>query len=443
MPYFSSQNLNEILKRNSIADHYWLAYSGGLDSSVLLHALTQLRSEHGLSFSVVHVHHGLNRQADDWALFCQQQCEQNKVTYRLYNVDASPVPGESPEATARQLRYESLGSVMNDGDVMLTAHHKDDQAETLLLQLMRGSGVPGLSAMPFEADFAAGKLLRPLLEFSRGELENYAQAHQLSWVDDDSNQDKHFDRNYMRHEILSALMSRWPGVVNNLHRTASHMADAAQLLDQLAEQDLIQCRQLENDSLIISELNNLDMSRQRNLLRYWIKSKSLNIPSQMQLEHVFNDVLSSRSDTLACVSWKGVEVRKYRGQLFALSTLSNHDARRSVSWDLQSPLTIAGVGTLKTTEKEGKGINALFQGQNLDIRFRQGGENVRPVNRGHRHDLKKLFQEAGIPPWQRDRTPILYQGDNVLAIAGLCICESYQAKKGQPGIVLDWQPDFS
>ena len=443
MPHFSSQHLNEILKRNSLAKHYWLAYSGGLDSSVLLHALTQLQSEQVLSFSVVHVHHGLNRQADDWALFCQQQCEQNKITYRLFNVDASPVPGESPEATARQLRYESLEAVMNEGDVMLTAHHQDDQAETLLLQLMRGSGVPGLSAMPFEADFAGGKLLRPLLEFSRSDMENYAQAHQLSWVEDDSNQDRHFDRNYMRHEILPELMSRWPGVINNLHRTAGHMAEAALLLNQLAEQDLIQCRQIETDSLTVSEFDKLNMSRKRNVLRYWIKSKGLNIPSQMQLEHVFNDVLSSRSDALACVNWKGVEIRKYRGQLYALSTLSDHDVCRSVSWDLHSPLTITGIGTLKTTQKEGKGLNVLFRGQNLDIRFRQGGENIRPANRGHRHDLKKLFQEAGIPPWQRDRTPILYQGDKVLAIAGLCICESYQAEKGQPGLVLDWQPDFS
>ncbi|NOY66013.1 MAG: tRNA lysidine(34) synthetase TilS [Gammaproteobacteria bacterium] len=443
MPHFSSQNLADILARTTACGHYWLAYSGGLDSSVLFHALSELQSRRVLSFSAVHVHHGLNISADDWVNHCQQQCEKNNIPYKVFNVDASPVKGESPEARARQLRYESLSSVMQSGDVLLTAHHQDDQAETLLLQLMRGSGVPGLSAMPFEADFAGGKLLRPLLEYSRADLEEYAKKYQLDWVEDDSNHNRDYDRNYTRHEIMPALISRWPGVVSNLNRTAGHMADAAILLDQLAMQDLEQCEQIKSDSLNINKLNSLGETRQRNVLRYWLKSRGLNTPSQSQLEHVFKDVLSSRADAVACVKWPGVEVRKYRDQLFSLAALSDHDACHHISWNLSDPLHIKGVGTLQVKEAEGKGLNASFQGQALDIRFRQGGETIRPANRGHRHDLKKLFQEAGVPPWERDRTPMLYQGDEVLAIAGLCVCESYQAEKGQPGLILEWNSDFS
>jgi len=426
-----------------MAKHYWLAFSGGLDSTVLLHALTKLQLSQKISFSAVHVHHGLSDKADAWASQCHQLCLQYNIPFQRFNVDASPVTGESPEATARQLRYESLATVMQPGDVLLTAHHQDDQAETLLLQLMRGSGAPGLSAMPFENDFATGKLLRPLLEFSRSELEDYAHNHQLNWVEDESNQDTSFDRNFMRHDILPLLLSRWPGVVNNLNRTAGHMADAALLLDELAMQDLAQCKQTEKRSLNIDVLKNLHEPRQRNVLRFWLRSLGLNIPSHLQLQHVLNDVLASRSDAIACVSWPGVEVRKYRGQLFALSALSEHDVRRNVSWDLTNELQIDGVGTLQVKQATGTGLAISLQHQKLNITFRQGGEKIKPANRGHHHDLKKLFQEAGVPPWERDRTPILYQGDEILAVAGLCVCETYQAEKDQPGLILEWNSDFS
>lgn len=443
MPQFSSQVLADILGCDTRPGRFWLAYSGGLDSTVLFHALVQLQSTQNISFSAVHIHHGLSSQADAWADQCRLQCEQHYIPFQQFNVDASPVKGESPEATARQLRYEALAGIMQSGDVLLTAHHQDDQAETLLLQLMRGSGAPGLSAMPFESGFAGGKLQRPLLGFCRAELEDYARRHQIHWVEDESNQDTRFDRNFMRHDILPALFSRWPGVVKNLNRTAGHMADAAALLDELAEQDLEQCLQSDKNTLNIDVLQGLHEPRQRNVLRFWLRSLGLNTPSHSQLQHVLSDVLASPSDALACVSWQGVEIRKYRGQLFSLPTLAEHDIQRSVSWDLSAELTIQGVGRLQVKQVQGKGLVLSLQHQKLNIGFRQGGEKIRPANRGHSHDLKKLFQEAGVPPWERDRTPILYQDNEVLAVAGLCICEPYQAGKGQPGLILEWNPEFS
>jgi len=442
MPRFSPNALAEILNQD-IAGHYRLAYSGGLDSTVLLHAMVELQASLPLSFSALHVHHGLNPEADAWASHCRHECERHNVTYQQFNVDATPVKGQSPEETARELRYEALASVMQAGDVLLTAHHQDEQAETLLLQLMRGCGVPGLAAMPFETDFTCGKLQRPLLGFSRAELESYANERQLCWVEDGSNLDKSYDRNFMRHDILPALVERWPAAIANLQRTASHMSEAGTLLDELAIEDLAHCGLDNASSLEIGRLKQLPKPRVRNALRYWLRARGLNVPSQSQLQQVISDVLYSSPDAVACVHWQGVDVRKYQGRLYALSSMSSHDSHQTVNWDMSKPVQINGVGRLDVRQTRGEGLSASLMGQCYDIRFRQGGERVQPVNRGHHHELKKLFQEAGVPPWERDRTPILYKGDEILAIAGLCICEPYQAGKDQPGLILEWNPDFS
>jgi tRNA(Ile)-lysidine synthase len=411
---------------------------------VLLYAMAGLRDK-GVdwSLSAVHVHHGLNAAADDWAQFCQDLCRRMQIPVELIHVDASPVRGESPEATARKLRYQAIAEIIREGDALLTAHHQDDQAETLLLQLMRGSGVPGLAAMPSQVSFSKGILLRPLLDFRRHDLREYALQQQLDWVEDSSNEDIRFDRNFMRHEILPELTGRWPGLVAKLCRTSMHMSEAMSLLDERAAEDLQQVVTAERSIININALGALSKARQHNLLRYWLRDLGLPVPSQAQMQHVISDVIHAAPGSDPCVKWPGVELRAYRRQLYALSAMSPFMPDRRLAWDMQSVLQIDGVGTLEASMVQGQGLTTALLGQkDICIGFRQGGERIRPARRGHEHELKKLFQEAAVPPWQRERTPILYQGDQVVAVAGLCESESFQAGEGQQGLLLHWHKHF-
>ena len=228
---FSPENLGAILQDFPAVARFWLAYSGGCDSHVLVHAAAQLRAVVAERiFHVVHVDHGLQTASAEWARHCAAVCEELALPFTLLRVDARGSLGESPEAAARHARYRALASLMQAGDCLLTAHHQDDQAETLLLQLLRGGGPHGLAAMPALSPFAAGMHARPMLTFSREELRRYAQRHALQWIDDPSNADSGFDRNYLRNSVMPVLRERWPAVARVLARGAGHQAEAAQLL---------------------------------------------------------------------------------------------------------------------------------------------------------------------------------------------------------------------
>ncbi len=441
---FSQTSLAQHLAAYSSIKQFRVALSGGLDSSVLLHAMAALRDRsQSWALSAVHVHHGLHNEADDWAQFCQELCMQLQIPLELIHVDARPVTGESPEATARALRYAAMAELIGAQDALLTAHHQDDQAETLLLQLMRGSGLPGLAAMPEQASFSEGILLRPLLNYGRQQLRDYALQQQLDWVEDSSNDDTGYDRNFLRHEIMPELTARWPGVVTNLTRTSMHMADAMSLLNEKAAQDLQRVSSTEPGILNIAALQQLSKAEQRNLLRYWLRELGLAVPSHAQMQHIFSDVLQAAADTEPCVKWPGVELRAYRQRLYAFKTMAPFKPDSVSAWDLQSALQLEGVGTLNVSQVQGQGISAALLGnEGLHIGFRQGGERLRPARRGHEHELKKLFQEAAVPPWERERTPILYLDAEIVAVAGLCVCEPFQADAAQAGLLLHWQKHF-
>ncbi|HEC28290.1 MAG TPA: tRNA lysidine(34) synthetase TilS [Gammaproteobacteria bacterium] len=442
---FSIAELGRLLSDYPGIKHYRVAYSGGLDSTVLLTAMARLRDTGAnWSLSAVHVHHGLQPEADAWPGHCTRLCSELDTPLEMLAVDASPGQGESPEAAARNARYQALATLMNEDEALLTGHHLDDQAETLLLQLMRGSGLPGLAAMPAESPFSSGLLIRPLLGFSRDELKQYAVDKKLEWVEDSSNEDVRFDRNFIRQRILPELRSRWPSVVQTVSRSAGHMAEAASLLDELAESDLQCILDRQGCFIDINGLRRLSEARQRNLMRHWLRITGLSVPSQKQLHHILHDVLNSRPDATPCVRWSGVEIRRYRDRLYAIPSPLQHHASSQIPWDLSGPLSIRGVGFIRPSLVEGQGLPVSLQGMpGLEIRFRQGGESIQPVRRKHKHDLKKLFQEAGIPCWVRDRTPMLYQYEKVVAVAGLCVCEPFQVGKGEQGLMLEWEQAFN
>lgn len=438
---FSPEYLLHQLQSRPLPAAWQVAYSGGLDSHVLLHTLAGLRDRLGLPVGAVHVNHGLQDAAPAWEIHCRRVCGLLDLELTVLHVNARHANGESPEAAARQARYAALAAWLPRENCLLTAQHQDDQAETLLLQLLRGAGVHGLASMPTWSKFGQGAHMRPLLAVSRQCLHERAVVDGLAWIEDPSNAETGFDRNYLRHSVMPLLQSRWPALSGNLARSASHAAEAAGLLDAVAASDRQHAGGRQPDTLSLSALTGLPTARQRNLLRYWMKQLSGHAPSTVVLGRVMNEVLHCRPDAAPCVRWGAYAVRRYRDELFVLAQAAQSAPPLECSWQLREPLALPGSGgVLTATRTLGQGIrDSAVVADGIHIRWRQGGESCRPAGRDHHHTLKNLFQEAGIPPWQRARIPLLYIGDRLAAVAGLWVCEPFQAGPREAGYRIYWQ----
>ncbi|HEX9626055.1 MAG TPA: tRNA lysidine(34) synthetase TilS [Acidiferrobacterales bacterium] len=424
-------------------DAVCVAYSGGLDSHVLLHALSGLRAATGLMLRAVHVDHGLHPQSAAWAAHCRQVCAALAVPCRVERVQVARDGGDGLEAAARRARYAALAAGLGAGETLLTAHQRDDQAETLLLQLFRGAGVQGLKAMPASQAFGAGRLARPLLDYSRASLREYAQAQGLRWIDDSSNVDTALSRNFLRHQVLPDVRRRWPGVDAALARSARHAAEAAALLDALAEADLAVCRHAAvcGHGLSVPALRALDPARRRNLLRYWLRRQGFHLPQTRHLAEVDAMLMHDPAGRRARVAWPGAELWRYRDTLCAMPPRPRPDPSWARAWDLDAPLAIADSGDwLEAGSASGAGIaRARIAPAGVVVRLRQGGERCRLPGRAHHHQLKKLLQARGVPPWERDWLPLVYQGDALVAVADLWVCEPFAARPGEPAWQLRWR----
>ncbi|HHH43178.1 MAG TPA: tRNA lysidine(34) synthetase TilS [Gammaproteobacteria bacterium] len=420
------------------APHYHVAFSGGVDSHTLLHLLAGQRDALSGALSAVHVNHRIQQQAGDWETHCRSVCEDLGIPCQILRVDGKARRGESPEAAARTARYRALADWLPAGAVLLSAQHRDDQAETLLLQLLRGAGPRGLAAMPATMPLGAGRLVRPLLELSRADILDYARRHRLQWVEDPSNADTGYDRNLLRHRVMPELQRHWPGLSKVLARAAKHQADQLELANALAAQDSRTC-DCTGASLSLTGLGKLSAARQRNLVRYRVAELGLPLPSQVVLERVVEEVAGSRRDARPCVRWPGVEVRRFRDRLFIMAPLPVLDPVEHYPWDLQAPLALEQAGgVLRASPVAGSGLRLPAGQERVQVRFRQGGEVLRPAGRAHHHRLKKLLQEWRVPDWERGRVPLLYLGDELIAVAGLCVCEGFRSGASEPGLALSW-----
>lgn len=418
----------------------YVAYSGGLDSHVLLHALNEIREDLPASLHAVHINHGLQQDSDEWAEHCARVCAQLDISMQVISVKVIMDNGESPEAAARQARYQALRDMLTSADALLTAQHLDDQAETFMLQLLRGAGARGQSCMPARSRLGEAVLLRPLLNFSQQSLCDYADESGIEWVEDPSNQDTDYDRNYLRHEVMPVLRSRWPAVDQTFARVAAQQAETEHLLQDLGRQDMQTLLSSADQSLSIAGLKELTGQRQRNVLRVWLYDLALPVPSRRKLLQAQHDMLHAREDRNPCVDWQGAELRRYRDRLHAMPPLALSDQDLVLHWDLVDVLCLpAGSGNLVVQKVIGKGLRQeLCQSGGVQVRFRQGGERCQPDGRDHHHSLKNLFQEAGIPPWQRERTPLIYVNNELAAVPGLCLCKGFAAEAGMPGIEINW-----
>ena len=434
----------EILRELPAADHYHLAFSGGLDSTVLLHCLAQAGDRLPGRLQALHVHHGLQSAADAWALHCRRFCEDLCVPYRLIELELVHRRGESLEAQARDARYASLAAAMGKGDLLLTAQHQDDQAETLLLQLLRGSGPTGLAAMPRLIGFDPGWLARPLLDFPRTTLEAYAIERGLSWIEDPSNRDLRFDRNYIRHRVMPLLQQRWPSAAATMARSARLSGELQALVDEQAAADLLTAHGPWPDTLSVSALQFLSSPRRRSLLRHWIRQQGGTMPGSRHLLRIEEECLGAAQDASPLVHWADVEVRRFRDGLFILRPLPSHDPSRIIDWPdgrvLQLP---AGIGELELQAVE-KGISETkWRGMKIEIRFRRGGEQCRPAGFRHHRPLKTLFQEWAVPPWIRERIPLIYMDGQLAVIAGHAYCEPFAATPGEAAVIPCWRHPYS
>jgi len=376
-----------------------IAYSGGLDSHVLLHLLA-----HSPDYKVraIHIHHGLQTIADSWVKHCQSVCDELGIALEIVHLNLAPKKGESIEAVAREGRYQALKKSLQKDETLVTAQHQNDQSETLLLQLFRGAGVQGLAAMPALCNFGKGKHARPLLNTTREALEAYAKKHQLNSIEDPSNQDLSFDRNYLRKQILPKLRQRWRGLDKALSRSASIQAETKQLLDEIAAQDLTLIRNSTSNTLNIQALQRLSFKRQKLLLRFWIAQSGFRYPSEKKLQHIFSDVINARNDANPLIEWQGTQIRRYKNLLYIMPPLSEHDPKQTFSWDGKRPLTIPSLNL--TLQPDDIGI----KNQAVSVRFRQGGETIYHPQKKQSTSLKKLFSAIAIPPWQRSRIPLVY-----------------------------------
>ncbi len=436
---FTHEKLRFLLEKYSDSVNFWISYSGGLDSQVLLHALKHLLPVTRLR--AIHINHSWHVDAIKWAERCQHSCEQLGIYCEVITVDARPKAGESPEAYARQARYKAIAKRIPAGDYLLTAHHRDDQAETLLLQLLRGSGLRGLASMPFCQPFAKAYLMRPLLKFSRAELYAYAKEQQLIWIEDSSNMDLRFNRNFIRHQVLTLIQQRWPQANKTLARTAENTSEAHCLLEEIAYEDWRAVQGPVFNTLIISCLLGLSVARRRNVLRYWLSRLNFPIPSQKQLQQI-EALLVSKVDASPQVNWGGVQLRRYRDTLYAL-TLENEQTllNSAIPWVLNQTLLLPRLGLLTASKILGQGLTcSLMEERQVQVSFRHGGERFYSSDRLGSHPLKKLFQEWAVPPWQRNKIPLIFYQQELIAVAGYGVHADFAAKQNELGLVIKLVP---
>jgi len=428
----SIDRILQVLETLPAPGHYWLAYSGGMDSTALLSILATHRDRLPAELVAVHVNHQISVNARHWEEHCRAFCRELNVRYESVTIDARAGHRGSPEAHARELRYTALGEFMQEDDVLLTAHHRDDLAETFILQLLRGSGPEGLSAIPATRRCGKGWLMRPLLEYTRRDIDDYVRCLGLTWVEDESNIDQGIDRNFIRQTIMPALRERWPAVIDVLWRVSRVQADAVAVMNDMAGQDLQGALGISDNVVHWSAIERLALPRQRNLLRYWIRKNGRTVPGMNVIDEIIHELLHARPDSMPCIRWENTEIRRYRDDVYILPAITSAPSG-PYKWSLDDPLVLDG-GRLEAGLTVGSGIRTtLVPDKNVMVRFRTGGESIRPAGRRETHDLKKLFQESAVPPWRRNRVPLVYVGDELAAVAGYWIADGFKATGGEQG----------
>ncbi len=424
-----------------------VALSGGADSMVLLDALAGVRKDNpALQLRAVHVDHQLQANSGEWATHCVAAAQALDIECTVLKVSVTGTEDMGVEASAREARYAAFKSVLRFGEVLLTAHHADDQLETILLALARGSGVDGLAAMPSCVRFGGGWHARPLLGFTHESLNKWAQSRKLRYINDPTNTDTHYDRNFLRQRVVPMLKERWPSIARTASRSASHLAEAQALLDDWTENDYLLASV--DDALSVDALRDLPAPRRRALLRYWLQQHEVLMPSTRVLHALEHDMLNAKHDRVPKVQWWGAAVHRYRDLLYVEHPMSEWDVTTQLDWNIKQELVLpAELGSLQLgasqlgASADTSGIAVQRLPAQLTVRFRDGGERIRLPGEKYHRALKKLLQESSVLPWWRERLPLIYAQDQLVAVADLWVDHDFAARSGEPALQLAWSRD--
>jgi tRNA(Ile)-lysidine synthase len=415
-----------------------VALSGGLDSTVLLASLARLRDAQKISapLRAIHVDHALHADSAQWAAACRSFAAGLRVPLDEVRVDAAAAHGESPEAAARAARYGALKARLGTGEVLLTAHHADDQLETILLQWLRGGGLRAVAGMERSAAFGPGWHARPMLDFPRDVLHAWAMQAGLAWLEDPSNLDTRYDRNYLRLEVLPALRRRWPSVARTAGRVAEYAADALELEAVLAAADLRDVA--DGAALSLARLHALPDARQRAVLRAWLRRLALPAPAARTLAALRHDMKAAAADRIPSVEWPGAVVRRYRERLHAEAPLRSEF--RTGEWRPAEMLVfrLADGSSLELVADVGQGLSRARLPAAVDVAARAEGGTFQPAGAAHRRPLRKWFQDRGVLPWRRDAIPLLSAAGEIVAVADISCAAEFAARPGEPSWRVCW-----
>ncbi len=411
-----------------------VALSGGVDSVVLLHLLHSLQKKHHFILKASHVHHGLSENADKWVKFCEKLCRKLSVPLDIHYIQLPKKKSLGIEGEARQLRYKKL--FQSKSDLVVLAHHADDQAETFLLQLIRGAGVKGLSSMAHFDD--TKKLWRPLLKVSRSDIESYAKQHKLKWIEDESNLNIDFDRNFIRSKVLPILKNRFSHIIKVISRSSSHLAEAQNLLDDLAKLDLKSyLKSIKyKHKLQVKTLNKLSHSRAKNALRYWLEMNDQLMPSKDLLDELLRQVLTAKKDAeLKIELSKDFEIRRYKDEIYIVHKNQNKEKNYEIVWAGESEILLPNGSKLKFKKVKGKGISLeKIKDKKLIISNRKGGESFKPDLKRPTKKVKQLLQESDLPPWEREFLSLIFVGDDLASVPNFGIDIKFQTKAKELGL---------
>lgn len=413
-----------------------VAYSGGLDSTVLLHLVRDYTQTRGLRVRAHHIDHALHTDSAAWTRRCAEVAARFGVTYSAERLASAPPAGASIEDWARHARYTALLAQTDAQTALLTAHHQDDQAETVLLHALRGSGPHGLAGIRTHGRYGDTRLLRPLLDESRTELRVYAQVHGLTWMEDPSNAEQRFARNRLRAAVLPTLEHAFPGATAALARVASLQGEVVQVLEALADQIIGDA-----PTLALSCLRDSAPPLRPYLIKRWLLRRGSPPPGRAQLQHILHDMLHARVDGAPAVVWRGVAVRRYDDRLFVTAASVPVPATPSPDWSSPWAALVLEHGELRAQAVAEQGLDARrLAHSSLGVRYRGGGERLRLHAGGPRRELKHLFQEWRVPPWQRAGWPLLYVGDQLAVVPGYAVAAEFRIVAAGPGLLFSWQP---
>lgn len=434
-----NQNIETIISNeiNSLDSRkFLLAFSGGVDSIVLLDLLTNLVKESD-QLRVIHINHNLNEYSDDWAQFSSEVC----VKYDLPLINASVKPkrqGKGLEADARALRYQSFREIIQDNEYLLTGHHQDDQMETLLYRIFRGTGIDGLRAIRRKTKFGKGFLYRPMLNVSRDKIEEYARLKNLKWICDSSNNDSSYDRNYLRKDIIPLIKKRWPSVEKKVSRLAVIAEQNQSLLNELAIEDIGKIKNYSH--LDVETLSGKSYPRIINIFRFMINKNNMGVPSMQVLNEGIKTLMHSKSESPS-MTWNDYSIRRYKHRLYFLNSSLNspNNLLAEISWDIKKTINLGeNLGSIQARFLTGDGISLNKCPKSLAIKYRKGGEEIKPSGHKITKSLKNLFQENNVLPWVRDKIPLIYVDQELISVGDLWFNQDYKANNNEDGFLVTW-----